>query len=146
MRKILYVIMATAFSFVASAQSFSDDFESYSVGDLVAESSSDWTTWSNNPGSAEDAPISDAQSSQGSQSLYFSSNSANGGPQDVILPLGGHHTDGHMSILMDMYVEDDKGAYFNFQGEASIGQDWALNIFMLQTGEFFATDNNGTVA
>ena len=145
MKRSLLVIHAVSFISTAFSQSYSDDFESYTVGDLMAASNSSWTTWSNTPGSAEDAPISNAQAFSGANSLYLSSTAAGGGPQDLVLPLGGHYTDGHIAIEMELFVEIGKGGYFNFQGLPTIGQDWSLNLFFLQTGELYATDNSGTV-
>lgn len=146
MKRPLLLILAVSLISTAFSQVYSDDFESYTVGDLIAATNSSWTTWSNSPGSAEDAPISDAQAFSGSNSLYLSSVAAGGGPQDLVLPLGGHYTDGHMAIEMELFVEVGKGGYFNFQGLPTIGQDWSLNLFFLQTGELYATDNSGTVA
>ena len=142
MKKSLLCFAVVLFCTTVFSQSFSDDFESYNVGDLIAASSSDWTTWTNSPGSAEDAPISDLQASSGTQSLYFSSNAAGGGPQDVILPFGDHYTDGEMVVSMMILVEEGKGGYFNFQGLPTVGQDWSMNVFFNQNGEL--TIDNAT--
>jgi hypothetical protein len=40
---------------VSQAVAYSDNFESYTVGDYIAVQSGEWTTWSNDPGYAEDA-------------------------------------------------------------------------------------------
>ena len=116
------------------AQSFSDDFESYSVGDWVAQSSSTWTTWSNNPGSNEDAKVTDEQAASGTQSIKLESVSTSGGPTDLVLPFGKAYTDGTFTYAMMIYVVSGTGAYFNFQANATIGQVWAADFFFTSTG------------
>jgi len=145
MTKHLLVFLFLYSTSLVHSQSYFADFESLNNGDLIAESDVNWTTWSGALGGIEDAPISDVQASSGTKALYFSSNLPNGGPQDVVLPLGGHYTDGHMSISMEIFVEDNKGGHFNLQGLPTNGEEWALSIFFLQTGEFFVTDNSGIV-
>ena len=86
MKKSILFLMSVVASSTIFAQSFTDDFESYAVGSYLGSSSADWTTWSGTEGGAEDVTINADNASSGSQSIYFSSTSANGGPQDVVLP------------------------------------------------------------
>ena len=109
-----------------SQDSFSDDFESYQVGDYVGKVSSQWTTWSGNTGGAEDARVSDVVAASGSNSIYFQG-AVGGGPQDVVLPFGGKRTTGSFQYEMNMIVPEGNGAYFNFQGEVNIGTTWSMN-------------------
>lgn len=90
MKKLYTLIIATGFcaSGLLAQASFSDDFESYTAGGYLAGQSSDWTTWNNKPGTTEDVKISDADAHSGQNSIYFSSNSADGGPSDVIKKFG----------------------------------------------------------
>ena len=50
---------------ISISQTFSDDFESYSVGSYLGSSSTDWTTWSGAEGGAEDVQITDNNASSG---------------------------------------------------------------------------------
>lgn len=135
MKKIYALLSACAISFIATAQfTFSDDFESYNVGDYIGENSDVWTTWSGTTGNAEDAQVTEANSNGGSNSIYFSSTSANGGPQDVVLDFGGEYNLGEFVLEMDFFVNSGAGAYFNLQEESVIGSSWALDCHMLNDG------------
>ena len=124
--------LLTIFSFVLLSsfvlgQSFSDNFESYSVGDYLGASAPEWTTWSGVTGTAEDVRITDAEASSGTKSIYFAG-AAGGGPQDVVLFYGGDKlTTGFLNTKMNLLVET--GAYFNYQAEEAIGVTWAMNAF-----------------
>ncbi len=144
MRKItLTVLVAFLFGFAANAQStlFEDDFESYNVGDYVAENSGTWTTWSNNPGSAEDAVISDAYASSPAQSMHIS------GTNDMVLPLG-DKTSGKYQVSMKIYVENDGSSegYFNLQHFEAPGTEWANEVYfnLDGTGHLDADGNSYT--
>ena len=53
MKKFYSLLSALAICTMANAQlEFSDDFESYSVGDYIGANSSFWTTWSGATGGA----------------------------------------------------------------------------------------------
>ncbi len=129
MKRILLFASALMLGSVGTAQtSFSDDFESYSVGDYIGVASPTWTTWSGTTGTAEDVQVNGTMASSGSQSIYFSSTSSTGGPQDVVLPFGGAYDNGQFDFSMDLYVESGKNAYFNLQAEVAIGTTWALDV------------------
>ncbi|MEM9545157.1 MAG: Omp28-related outer membrane protein [Bacteroidota bacterium] len=134
MKKALLLFFS--FTFIASmsmAQTFSDDFESYEVGDFLALSSPEWTTWGNSPGTSEDVRITDENASSGSKSIKFRATGASGGPQDVVLFFGGQKlTTGYLNTRMNMLVET--GAYFNYQAEVAIGTTWAMNAFFEANG------------
>jgi len=115
------------------AQTFSDDFEGYNVGDYIGANSSNWTTWSGTTGGAEDIKVVDDKAASGTKSIYFKG-SANGGPQDVVLPFGGLHETGIFEYTMKMYIPLGKGAYFNFQGAQQIGTLWSLDCFLNNDG------------
>jgi hypothetical protein len=124
----------------ANAQSFSDDFESYNVGDYIGANSSNWTTWSGTTGGAEDAKVVNDKAASGTNSIYFAGSAA-GGPQDVVLPFQGAHETGEFVYAMKMFIESGKTAYFNFQAETAIGTTWALDCNFNGDGTF--TLNNG---
>lgn len=125
------------------AQLFSDDFESYNVGSYLGLQSTEWTTWSNADGGAEDVLVSNANASSGTKSLYFSSSAASGGPQDVVLPFGQIYNSGNFTFEADFFVESGKGAYFNLQGTLVAGQVWAMDCYMVNTGAL-KLSNQGT--
>jgi len=126
------IVSATILS--VNAQTYSDNFDSYSPGDYIGSNSSHWTTWSNSPGGNEDTKIDSVKANSGSNSLYFSSTAANGGPQDAILSFGGEYDLGDFVFETAMFVEDNKGGYFNIQGTSTAGQVWQVSANFLQTG------------
>jgi hypothetical protein len=126
MKKITLILSVFIGSYL-SAQTFSDNFDSYTAGEkLAAQSGGAWTTWSNAPGGDEDGTVSSANSLSGSNSMYFSSTVSGGGPVDQVRNFGILNT-GSFSMSMNMFVETGKAAYFNFQKTATIGQTWSLN-------------------
>lgn len=131
--KKLYLLALLLFSYGAvNSQIFSDNFDSYNVGDyLGVVGGASWTTWSGATGGAEDVQISNAQSSSPSNSIYFSSTSSGGGPQDVVLDFGQQYTSGIFTFEADFLVEAGKGGYWNFQGTPTIGTQWALNCYFV---------------
>ena len=116
--------------------SFCDDFESYSNGSYLAQSSSNWTTWSGTgAGTTEDVQITNTSSNSGSNSIFLNGTSSSGGPSDIVLPFSSStpYTNGFFSFRSNFYVTS--GAYFNFQAETTPGITWALDVGM----------NNGTI-
>ena len=107
-----------------SAQILSYDFEQCNVGDKVAETLGEpWTTWNQNPGSAEDAIVSD-EYCQGTRALKIDNGN------DVVLRLG-DKTTGAYAISLDIYIPEGKEAYFNilhqFAGSNSV---WATQVWL----------------
>ena len=144
MKKLNSLLIALAICSIANAQfSFSDDFESYTVGDYIGSNSAVWTTWSGATGGAEDAQVTDANANASSNSIYFESTATNGGPQDVVLDFGVVFSTGDFVFQSDFYVNQSAGAYFNFQAESVIGTTWALDCHMVDGGISF--QNGSTV-
>jgi hypothetical protein len=116
---------------------FQYDFEAYNVGDyIVQEASHPWATWSNLPGSAEDAPISNAQSHSPSKSVHISNAS-----QDLILKLG-NKTSGKYAIEFYYYIPNNYGAYFNIQHFEAPGIEWAIEVYFGNNGSGFSKVNS----
>jgi hypothetical protein len=135
MKKLLLSALTLTFGLAASAQNFSDDFESYALNSYLGPQSAEWRVWSAlGEGTAEDVKITDAQASSGTKSIYFQGVGA-GGPQDVVLDFMTTHTTGVFTFESDFYVNTGKTAYFNFQANATIGGIYALDVNM----------DNGTV-
>ena len=123
MKKVTLLAASLCAALVSFGQ-WSDDFESYTVGDYVgvAGASAGWTTWSGSPGTAEDVQVSDANSQSGDNSLYFEGDAG----QDVVLDFGGVKNSG--IFHMDISVNADSGYYFNLQAGENIGDAWALDF------------------
>jgi hypothetical protein len=131
---------------MAWSQSFFDDFESYAEGAYIAQSSSAWTTWGNDPGSAEDAQVSTEQAFSGIKSLKLASSSGQGGPTDILLPFGQVYAEGHFYFRMMLYIELGTGGYFNFQANAVAGQVWATEFYFRGNGFMEVRAGSMTVA
>ncbi len=129
------------------AQTFSDDFESYTSGIALGPQSADWRTWSGAGGGADDVnvAVTDNHTTSGSKSLYFASTTANGGPSDCVLPFGvAPLTTGHFTYTSWYKIPTGKTAYFNFQGNATMGNMYTLDCYMTATGAV-NIQNSGTV-
>jgi len=107
---------------------YGDDFESYIVGDYLAVQSDDWTTWSNNPGSAEDALISDDFALSGTNSVKVD------GTTDLVLIME-NYTTGAYSIDLNMYIPTGYCGYYNLQKTNVPGTEWGFQIMFDVTGE-----------
>ena len=91
---------------------FCDDFESYQVGDYLAQNSADWETWASimapcpTTPCADDAMISNVQALSGSNSLYLTDATGSGGPQDILLPFGAGipHVNGDIEVVVNLFV------------------------------------------
>jgi hypothetical protein len=134
MKKILLFTCAMVLSWAAFSQVttlYSDDFESYNVGDYMAESNPTWwTTWGNAPGTGEDGYISDNFASSPTKSLFIDPSD---GQTDQILKLG-NKTSGEFNVNWSIYVESGYQAYYNFQHFQSPGTEWAFEIWFYNTG------------
>lgn len=106
--------------FGLSAQIYEGNFDSYTAGDYLAVVDGDnWTTWSEDPGSAEDPVISDAFALSAPNSVMVS------GTNDGVFPCG-DLTSGAYSISFDFYVPTDKVGYFNIQQVFAV--DWGMSL------------------
>ena len=139
MKKILF-LFCLAFSCVmlqAQTVVFSDNFDSYTAGQkLCSQNNTNWTTWSNSPGSAEDATISTEQANSASNSLKIS------GSNDIIYRFS-NQTSGVFDIDFNYYVPSTgSGAYFNVQHYYNPGVEWAFESFLYNSGTGYITINN----
>ncbi len=141
-----FVLLFGTLSFM-QAQTFTDDFESYTAGVKLGTQSPDWRTWSGAGGGSDDALVvtTDNHTTDGTKSVYFSSTSSNGGPQDVVLPFTATTalTTGQFSFSTWFKIPAGKTAYFNFQGNSTIGNAYALDCFM-ETDGTISIQNSGT--
>jgi len=110
---------------------YEDDFESYNVGDYLAETIPTWwTTWSNTPGTAEDAVISDEEAESGLNAVKVS------GTNDNVLKLG-NKTNGAYWVDFDLFVPTGFGGYYNMQHYEAPGVEWAFEVFFRADGTGF---------
>jgi len=140
---LLLFLLSSLSSF--SQMSFCEDFESYTVNDPIAQTSSNWNTWGelmsgNTAPFTDDANVSGAQSYSGSNSLYLIDPTGSGGTQDIILMfdttqnitpttvLSTPYTSGNLIFSQMMYIVPGKAGYFNFQAENIPGTTWALEV------------------
>jgi hypothetical protein len=109
---------------------FSDDFESYTAGSLLVQTSThpEWMTWTQPYGAGDDVTVSDLQASQGLNSIQVLTN------KDIVLHLG-DKTTGRYQILFDLFVSSGSAAYFNllndFNGNNSV---WGFQAFFNANG------------
>ena len=141
MKKSILLFAGIISAQLASAQIFSDNFDNYALGSFIGPQSTNWTTWSGSQGGAEDVATTNNQAASAPHAVYFSSTSASGGPQDVILTFGQLYNSGIFTLSSDFYVNAGKGAYFNLQGAQAIGSLWALNVHM-DAGELAIDDGS----
>lgn len=108
-----------------------DDFEAYTVGNHIAVEAQAagndwWTTWTNNPGSAEDGVIATAG---GSKCGYIS------GANDNVLLLGGQES-GAYDLEFAIFCEEGKYGYFNILHEFNGGgSTWAMQAYVNATND-----------
>ena len=137
-------LLTPVFSFLVlsiNAQLFADNFDSYPVGQYLGPQSLTWSTWSGSEGGAEDVQITNNNASSAPNAIYFSSTSANGGPQDVVLKFGQLYTSGIFTLQNKFYINAGKTGYYNIQGALTIGNLWALNVNM-DAGQLIIDDGN----
>ena len=151
MKKIATLTLGCLLSLTAiQAQTFSDDFESYTLTTpLLGMQSPDWRTWSSTTGGgAEDVAVvsTDNHTAAGSKSIYFSSTASTGGPDDVILPFttGAPLNTGQFNFKSWFKIPTSKTAYFNFQGTSTMGGMYVLDCWM-NAGGTIQVQNTGTI-
>ncbi len=128
--------------YITSYGQFLDNFDTLTVGSNLAQTSPYWFTWTSPYTGGEEVKVVNDKSKSGSNSLYFSSNAASGGPQDIVLPFGGVFTSGQFVFQQAMFIESNKGAYFNIQATVVNGTTWSLNAHFIQDGNLYLTNSN----
>ena len=143
MKKIITLILGSFFTLsLVNGQAFSDDFESYTVGSYLGNSSSNWTTWSSSPGGADDVKIVNNDAASGTKSIYFSSTSADGGPVDVVLPFDDVYSSGYFTFAAKFKIPATKTGYFNFQASETVGEVWAIECHLNSDESIVFTNTN----
>lgn len=113
-----------------------DNFDSYdATKKLAAQSPTNWSTWSNAPGGAEDGIVSKEQANTPTQSLKVA-----GTAQDVILKLG-NRTTGRYSLKYNYYIPTGKLGYYNIQEAFPLPSNpppsgnWNLDVYFRANGQ-----------
>jgi hypothetical protein len=130
---LLAIIALSALGVQSQTLPYSEDFESYTVGGYLAvQNTTWWTTWSNAPGTAEDAKISNAFANSPTKSVIVEETT---GATDLLLKLG-DKTTGKYELKWMMYIESAKCGYYNLQHFQSPGTEYAMEVY-------FRTDGTG---
>lgn len=126
MKKIYLVVFMLALASFVNAQStiFSDNFDTYTSGQALAQQAGNpWTTWSDLPGGSEDPLVSDVQ-------FYSSANSVNVGSGNDCVLLLGDSTSGRYKFSFYMYVPAGKLGYYNLLADfAGTNSQWGMQTF-----------------
>ncbi|MFT5683844.1 MAG: hypothetical protein ACI8RZ_004776 [Myxococcota bacterium] len=107
---------------------FSEDFESYAVGDYIGSLSYNFATWTTgSEGGSEDVQVSDeATYDKSSRALTLDESDGD----DLVLLLG----PATGSWLIEWYMLIDTGAYFNLQGLSAPFGDWQNEVHVDENG------------
>ncbi len=146
-KNVLFSILALFFAGILNAQSFFDDFESYSDGAYPSKTNTRWSTWSNAPGGADDSKVSTEKAFSGTKSLKFSSTVAAGGPADVLLFFDAAKATldrGLLDFNFQIYVVKGTAGYFNFQAKSPVGTTWALDCYLTPEGRLATTNGSAS--
>ncbi|MCB0737302.1 MAG: T9SS type A sorting domain-containing protein [Bacteroidetes bacterium] len=149
LRATLFLLFTAFGANLSLAQSFSDNFDGYNIGQGVVAQNSKWTYWRDRGPNLtpQDANVDNKQAISGKNALYFESNDFFGGPTNVVLPFGQTYDIGSLHYEMMLFVDANSSARMNFQGEANLGNTYTLefevstngNFILFEDGETFAT-------
>jgi hypothetical protein len=103
---------------------FSDSFDGYNAGmHLALQNPVHWTTWSNAPGTGEDALVSDTYANSAPNSVMILQNN------DLVKTYGSLTT-GKWRISFQVYIPTGKAGYFNtLAGFTPNPFDWAMEVY-----------------
>jgi hypothetical protein len=118
-----------------------DDFDSYTAGSNLAVQAPCWNTWSGNPGSSEDALITEAQAYSGTQSVLVE------GSTDEVFQLG-LKTSGQYEISFYLYIEPEYVGYFDIFHFINSTTDYeqGLAVFFEPNGTGYISDGGENTA
>lgn len=129
MKKFTLLTLIIAFTAALSMQSFAqvvlyeDGFDDMTAGEyfVLNQDAEWWQTWSDTPGTDEDAFVSDEQSSSPSNSVEME------GISDLMF-LCGNKTSGKYQVEVEYYVVSGFGGHINLQHFEVPGIEWAVQI------------------
>ena len=110
---------------------FETNFDDLAVNAYVAQSYPDWwTTWDNNPGTGEDALISNEQAASPNNSAKCTFSTGT----DLVFKAG-NKTSGAYTIDFDMYIPTGGSGFFNLLHIfAGSGSEWAIGVYFNTNG------------
>jgi len=111
-----------------SYQVFNDDFEGYENGVYLAQNSSVWTTWTMQPGSVEDATISQDYAYSPNQSMKMSLS------DDMVYPTGNIDKGKHEFTNKLYFPEGSSGGYTMLQHFESNNYVWGSQVNFQENG------------
>ncbi len=117
---------------MTSGTMFFDDFEDYANGDPVALNNPAWTTWTNNPGSNEDAIVSQEYSYSPSQSMKMQVSN------DMVYPTGNIAIGKH-DISHRVYFPANNSGWFIMLQSFDVGN------YVWGSQAYFASDGTGYI-
>lgn len=142
MKNIFTIIFLLLFIISMNSQDtiYKSSFDNFTTGTGIAKQAGDpWTTWSNAPGGAEDAKISETQAKSGTKSVYVVNNN------DLVFHFK-DKTTGRFAIEWQMFVETGKLGYFNllgnFNGSSSV---WNFQAYV-KAGKLIVDADGGSSA
>ena len=144
MKKQLLLTLASflvAFNFTFAQVMYTDNFESYNVGQGVALQSTWWNTWSGTPGSNEDPLVSDSFAYSGVNAVRVF------GTNDGVIELNDLDSNRYR-IEFYLYIPAGKQAYYNvmqnFDPAVLANNIWGMQVYF-QNG-IVTIDGNGEAA
>jgi hypothetical protein len=107
-----------------------EDFDDLTAGEPAAlQLGGLWTTWSNSPGGADDAIISDAVSLSAPNSMLVD------GVADMLQLFGEENlTSGAYKVSLNIYVPTGTTGYFNLQKDINPGVEWGFQVMFEEDG------------
>ncbi|NOR87907.1 MAG: T9SS type A sorting domain-containing protein, partial [Bacteroidales bacterium] len=110
----------------ATSELYFEDFDDFADGDYLAVVDPDnWTTWTDAPGTAEDALITDAFAESAPNAVLVE------GTTDAVFPCG-DFTSGEYGISFDYYIPSGMAGYYNVQH--IFASEWALEVYLHADG------------
>ena len=109
---------------------YQSNFDEFTAGEYLVDNddSGFWTTWSDTPGTAEDAFVVDEQSASPSNSVEME------GTSDLVFKMG-NKTSGVYQYNIKYWVATDFGGYINLQHFEAPGTEWAVEVYFGATGD-----------
>lgn len=122
---LFFIFLVSATYLSAQTNIYFTDFESYTVGNKIAQvAGAPWTTWTNSPGGTEDGTVSNTQAHSPTKSVKIVTNN------DLVLNLY-DKTAGRFKVSWWMYVEPNKLGYFNMLNDFNAANSiWALQAWI----------------
>ena len=136
LKQLFFALLCLTTFNVVAQDSYFENFDTLAPGSLVGrELAPVWRTWSSpNGGGSEDAKVTTERSFSPNNSVRIKNTVPNGGPEDLVLNLGGRRTTGTMRMGWKVFIPQDSGAYWNFQSTTNPGDSFAMELLVTTDG------------